>query len=160
LRINRRIELPTFEREDICEWFVCIERYFRLARVATTKKVEYAAMALTGKALTWFEWWKEQTIFLAWTRFKQYILKRFQLVATTNPIGPLLEVKQHDIVMKYREEFELAAQNQWSLGQDTLMEIFMNGQKEEIKTKINMADFETLTDIMNKATVIEAHNNA
>jgi len=65
LRINRRIELPTFEREDICEWFVCIERYFRLARVATTKKVEYAAMALTGKALTWFEWWKEQTIFLA-----------------------------------------------------------------------------------------------
>jgi len=40
------------------------------------------------------------------------------------------------------------------------MEIFMNGQKEEIKAKINMADFETLTDIMNKATVIEAHNNA
>ena len=121
MRINRRIELPTFKGEDICEWLVCIERYFRLARVTTVKKMEYAAMTLTGKTLTWFEWWEEQTAFPTWTRFKQHILKRFQPVVATNPIGPLLGVQQHDTVMQYREEFELAAQNQPSLGQDTLM---------------------------------------
>jgi len=63
LGINRRIELPTFEGEDICEWLVCIEHYFPLARVATAKKLEYAALTLTGKTLTWFEWWEEQTAF-------------------------------------------------------------------------------------------------
>jgi len=62
--------------------------------------------------------------------------------------------------MQYREEFELVARNQQSLGQDTLMGIFMNGLKEEIKAKMNIVDFETLTDIMDKSTVIEAHNNA
>jgi len=40
------------------------------------------------------------------------------------------------------------------------MGIFMNGQKEEIKAEMNIADFETLTGIMDKATVIEARNNA
>jgi len=122
--------------------------------------MEYAAMTLTGKTLTWFEWWEEQTAFPTWTRFKQHILKRFQPVVATNPIGPLLGVQQHDTVMQYREEFELAAQNQPSLGQDTLMWIFMNGQKEEIKAEMNIVDFETLTDIMDKATTIEARNNA
>jgi len=160
LGINRRIELPTFEGEDICEWLVRIERYFQLARVATAKKLEYVAMSLTEKALTWFEWWEEQTPFPTWTQFKQDILKRFQPVAAANPIGPLLEVKQHDTVMQYREEFELAARNQRSLEQDTLMRIFKNGLKEEIKAEMNIADFETLTDIMGKATVIEARNNA
>jgi len=38
LGINQRIELPTLEGEDICEWLVCIERYFRLARVTTAEK--------------------------------------------------------------------------------------------------------------------------
>jgi len=64
LGINRRIELPTFEEEDICKWLICIECHFRLARVATVEKLEYAAMTLIGKALTWFEWWAEQTPFL------------------------------------------------------------------------------------------------
>jgi len=50
--------------------------------------------------------------FSTWTRFKQDILKRFQPVAAANLIGSLLEVKQHHIVMQYREEFELAARNQ------------------------------------------------
>jgi len=47
----------------MCEWLVSIEGYFLLARVATAKKLEYVAIALTGKALTWFEWWEEQTAF-------------------------------------------------------------------------------------------------
>jgi len=62
--------------------------------------------------------------------------------------------------MQYREEFELAPQNQRSLGQDTLMGTFMNRLNEEIKTEMNIADFETLTNIMDKATVIKARNNA
>jgi len=86
LEIKCRIELPTFEREDMCEWLVYIECYFRLARVATAERLEYATVALTGKALTWFEWWGEQTPFPTWTRFKQDILKRFQPVVAANPI--------------------------------------------------------------------------
>jgi len=54
--MNRKIELPIFERDDVSEWLVHIECYFRVAEVATNDKVEYAAMALTGEALTWFEW--------------------------------------------------------------------------------------------------------
>ena len=41
---------------------------------------------------------------------------------------------------------------------DTLMGIFMNALKEEIKAEINIVDFETLTDIMDKATIIKACN--
>jgi len=63
LGINRRIELSTSEGEDICEWLVCIEHYFRLARVATAEKLEYETMALTGKAIIWFEWSEEQIPF-------------------------------------------------------------------------------------------------
>jgi len=55
---------------------------------------------------------EEQTPFPTWTRFKQDILKGFQPVVAANPIRSLLEVKQHDTVMQYREEFELAPRNQ------------------------------------------------
>jgi len=61
--------------------------------------------------------------------------------------------------MQYQEKFKLAARSQRSLGQDNLMGIFVNGQKEEIKVEMNIADVETLMDIMDKATVIEARNN-
>ena len=106
---------------------------FSVSLSSNCRKAGICRLALTGKALTWFEWWEEQTFFLTWTRFIQDILKRFQPVVTTNPIGPLLKVKQHDTVMQYQEEFELIARNQQSLGQDTLMKFFINGLKEEIK---------------------------
>ena len=87
-------------------------------------------------------------------------IKKISTSSGSKPYRTTLEVKQHDTVMQYREEFELAARNQRILGQDTLMEIFMNGQKEEIKAEINIVDFKTLTEIIDKATVIEARNNA
>ena len=157
---NRRVELPVFDGDDVNEWLVRIERYFRVAQIATNDKVEYAAMALTGKALTWFEWWEDQTQFHSWTRFRQDLLKRFLPGAAGHPLGPLLSVKQNNTAIQYREEFELAARSHRNLGQEILSGIFWNGLKEEVKAELKVTKFETLADLMDQAIAIEARNSA
>jgi len=157
---NRRVELPVFDGDDVNEWLVRIERYFQVAQIATNDKVEYAAMALTGKALTWFEWWEDQTQFHSWMRFRQDVLKRFLPGAAGHPLGPLLSVKQNNTTIQYREEFELAARSHRNLGQEILSGIFWNGLKEEVKAELKVTKFETLADLMDQAIAIEARNSA
>ncbi|KAL1350524.1 hypothetical protein AAHE18_06G030600 [Arachis hypogaea] len=75
---NRRVELPMFDGDDVCGWLVQIERYFRLTHITSREKLDYVMLAFHGEALTWLEWWEENTPFFSWRRFKQDLLRRFQ----------------------------------------------------------------------------------
>ncbi|QHN79119.1 Isoprene synthase [Arachis hypogaea] len=63
VEVKRRVELLSFEGEDVCGWLVKIERYFRMAQIQSGEKLDYVTLAFSGEALTWIEWWEEQTPF-------------------------------------------------------------------------------------------------
>jgi len=70
-----------------------IDRFFRVSKISVGEKLDYAVLGLMGEALTWFEWWEAQSTFHTWLRFKQDLLKRFELGAASNPLASLLQVK-------------------------------------------------------------------
>ncbi|XP_072059552.1 uncharacterized protein [Arachis hypogaea] len=156
----RKLDLPVFSGEDPNGWLVRMERYFRVIGVVLAQRLDFATMALEGEALTWFEWWEEYTPFQTWRRFKEDLLKRFQPGAALNPMAPLLEVKQVEDVAQYRREFEAAARTQRNLGIEALMCIFVNGLKKEIQAELEVAQFDNLPALMDRAMAIEWRNQA
>ncbi|RYR47912.1 hypothetical protein Ahy_A07g033898 [Arachis hypogaea] len=88
------------------------------------------------------------------------LLKRFQPGAALNLMAPLLEVKQVEDVAQYRREFEATAQTQKNLGTEALMCIFANGLKKEIQVELEVARFDYLPALMDRATAIEWRNQA
>jgi len=153
---NRRVEIPPFDGSDASGWLVRIDRYFRVSGIPVSEKLEYAVLALHGEALTWFEWWESQSSFHTWLRFKQDVLRRFEPGAASNPLAPLLRVRQTGSVMEYRRDFELAARSHKHLGSDTLLCMFHEGLKPTIKSEISVDEFENLQAMMDKAMVLEA----
>jgi len=124
------------------------------------EKLEYVVLALHGEALMWFEWWESQSTFHTWLRFKQDLLKRFEPRAASNPLAPLLKVKQTGSVMEYCQDFELAARSHRHLGSDTLLCLFHEGLKPTIKSEIAVDEFENLQGMMDRDMVLEARNLA
>jgi len=157
---NRRVEIPPFDCSDASGWLVWIDRFFRISGIPVGEKLEYVVLALHGKALTWFEWWESQTSFHTWLRFKQDLLKRFELGAASNPLAPFLKVKQTGSIMDYRHDFELAARSHRHLSGDILLCIFHEGLKPIIKSEMKVDEFENLQAMMDRAMVLEARNVA
>jgi len=88
-----KLEDPTFDGADTNECLVRMDCFFRVSDILVGEKLDYAVLGLIGEALTWFEWWKAQSAFNTWLRFKQDLLKCFELGVTSNPLMLLLQVK-------------------------------------------------------------------
>ena len=125
-----------------------------------SEKLEYVVLALHGEALTRFEWWEAQSSFHTWLCLKQDLLRRFKLGAASNPLAPLLKVRQVGSIMDYRREFELAARSHRNLGGETLICMFHEGLKPTISSEMAVTEFENLQAMMDRAMVLEARNLA
>jgi len=131
-----------------------------VSNIPVGEKLDYAVLGLMGETLMWFEWWKTQSTFHTWLRFKHDLLKRFEPGAVSNPLVPMLQVKQTGSVMKYRHDFELAARSHRNLGGETVLCMFHEGLKPMIKSKLDVVEFESLQALMDCATIVEARNLA
>ena len=158
--MGRKMDLPIFSDDDAHGWLVRAERYFRVAQISLRDRLDLVLVAMEGEALTWFEWWEEQTEFPSWRRFKEDLLRRFQPGEAQNPMGALLDVKQTGSVMQYRREFELVARTKKNIDLEILMCIFMNGLKKEVRAKMTVGEFRNLTAMMDRALELEQRNLA
>jgi len=61
--------------------------------------------------------------------------------------------------MEYRRDFELVARSHRNLGGETLC-MFHEGLKPMIKSKLDVAEFESLQAWMDRAMVVEVRNLA
>jgi len=62
--------------------------------------------------------------------------------------------------MEYRHDFELVARSHRNLGGETLLRMFHKGLKPMIKSKLDVAEFESLQALMDSAMVVETRNLA
>jgi len=47
--------------EDAYGWIVRVERYFKLNLVEEEEKLYAVLIALEDRALSWYQWWEEQS---------------------------------------------------------------------------------------------------
>jgi len=155
---GRKLKIPIFRGDDAYGWIVRAERYFKLNMVHDDEKLDAVVIALEDKALSWFQWWEEQSPELNWEEFKGALIRRFQLGLVQNPFGPLLSIKQTSSVMKYRERFERESAPLKKEERIMLKGIFLNGLKEEIQAELKLYATGSLEELMDKALLLEEKN--
>lgn len=75
-----------------------------------------------------------------------------------NPFELLLSLKQVGTVDKYVEEFEKYVGAIREIDQEFAKGIFLNGLKEEIQVEVRLFELKSLTDVIQKALMIEQEN--
>ena len=73
------------------------------------KRLEVILMAMEGKALSWYQWWENNSVNPIWEGFKIVVIRKFQSLMVQNPYELLLGLKQMTTVEEFREKFELYA---------------------------------------------------
>ncbi|KAJ1404610.1 CLU domain [Sesbania bispinosa] len=74
----RKLEIPLFSGDDVYVWVSRVERYFNLKGVLEQERLQAVMVALEGKALSWFCWWRLCVSNPSWEDFKAAIIRRFQ----------------------------------------------------------------------------------
>ncbi|KAJ1410633.1 Retrotransposable element Tf2 [Sesbania bispinosa] len=74
----RRLEIPLFSGDDAYGWVNRVERYFNLKGVLEQERLQAVKVAMEGKALSWFRWWKFCNSNPLWEDFKAVVINRIQ----------------------------------------------------------------------------------
>ncbi|KAJ1429986.1 hypothetical protein SESBI_08052 [Sesbania bispinosa] len=74
----RRLEIPLFSGDDAYGWANGVERYFNLKGVLEHERLQAVMVAMEGKTLSWFRWWRLCVSNPSWEDFKAAIIRRFQ----------------------------------------------------------------------------------
>lgn len=94
-----------------------------------------------------------------WEEFKVVVMRRFQPGLLHNPMGPLLSLKQKGSVVEYMEKFEMLVAPLRREERIMLDSIFLNGLKEEIQAELKLHESQSLSDLMDRALLIEEKND-
>ena len=154
----QKLEIPLFYGEDAFSWLDRIERYFAVKGVRKEQWLYAAKVAIGGKAITWFRWWEENTMFQSWPIFKNVVTKRFHPELVQNPFEVMLDMKQKGTVHDFRKKFELYSSTLHMTERRYLVGIFLNGLKDEVRAKLKLHIFNTLDKLMDLAELVESHN--
>ncbi|KAJ1397013.1 CLU domain [Sesbania bispinosa] len=66
----RKLEIPLFSGDDVYEWVSRVERYFNFKGVLEQERLQAVMVAMEGKALSWFHWWRLCVSNPSWEDFK------------------------------------------------------------------------------------------
>ena len=75
-----------------------------------------------------------------------------------NPFEQLLSLKQTGTVEEFVEDFEKYVGALRTIDQEFVRGIFLNGLKEELQAEVKLYDLHSLSEIIQKALLIEQKN--
>ncbi|KAJ1440425.1 CLU domain [Sesbania bispinosa] len=74
----RKLEIPLFSGDDAYGWVKRVERYFNLKGVLEQERLQAVMVAIEGKTLYWFRWWRFCRSNPSWEDFKVAVISKFQ----------------------------------------------------------------------------------
>ncbi|KAJ1415931.1 Peroxidase, active site [Sesbania bispinosa] len=74
----RRLEILLFSGDDAYGWVNRVERYFNLKGVLEQERLQAVMVAMEGKTLSWFRWWRFCRSNPSWEDFKAAVISKFQ----------------------------------------------------------------------------------
>lgn len=144
-------EVTIFNGEDVFGWTNQVEGHFQFKEMSDAEKLQAVMVAMEGKALTWYKWWKFCAQNPTWDDFKSAVIQRFQPSMLQSPFELLLSLKQTGTVEEYRDQFELYAGPLKYTKPVYLKVIFSKGLKEGIRDELKLHPLEGLSEMMDYA---------
>jgi hypothetical protein len=151
-----RLEFRTFDgKDDSLPWLNRCETFFRGQSTPEERRVWYAAMHLTGAAKLWYARLELMAGRPSWRRFAQLVQQRFRPPMTDSPLGELVRLCRAGTVDDYTDQFLALACRDADLSDHQLVQIYMAGLVNPLKTDVALRRPATLDDAIMLARVYE-----
>ncbi|GJY62446.1 retrotransposon gag domain, retroviral aspartyl protease, partial [Tanacetum coccineum] len=154
-----KIEFPVFSGGDPRGWRSKAEKYFRFYNTLDEEKVDVAAMHLEGDALDLYSWMSAEHEIIYWEELINVLQKHFGPPEFQNPDEYLCSIKQTGSVHEYRQEFARRSARISNWPDHCLLEVFLNGLKDELKADVRIHKPRTLYKAMSLALEFESKIN-
>nr|GEV40358.1 retrotransposon Gag domain, retroviral aspartyl protease [Tanacetum cinerariifolium] len=149
------IDFSIFSGGDPRGWLLKAEKYFRCYQIPDEEKAEIASMHLERDALDLYSWLSDgQVIF--WEELVQAFTKNFGPAEFQNPHEFLCSIKQTRSVQEYRQEFTKRSSRVSNWPNNSLLGVFINGLKDEIKSDVRIHKPRTVYSAMSLALEFES----
>ena len=150
------MEFPKFEKGDPRGWIIKAEKYFRYYQTPEELKVDVASMYLEGEALDLFAWINSERPLIDWDDLVRLFQENFGPTEFQNPDEHLCGIKQTGTVHEYRQEFASRASRVLNWSEHSLLGVFLNGLKDELKADVRIQKPRSVYKAMSLATQYEA----
>lgn len=150
-----KLEVPIFTGEDVLGWLFQINHYFFFHQTPEDQRVAIAAFYMRGSALHWFQWLQATTQLSHWEEFARKIKLRFGPSSFVNHEASLFKLKQLTTIDAYLHEFECLSNRVTGLSQQSLLNCFLSGMKDDIQRELYILKPIDLHDAVGMAKLVE-----
>lgn len=138
--IIRKVELPLFDGSQPYGWIARVERFFRVGNIVGDARLHLISVSLEGPVLNWYNGEMEVEPFTDWEQFKRRMINRFCGSLEEEPGKRFFTIKQTGSIQDYVNEYEELANLVPNLDPKTLVDVFYNGLKPEMKEVIKIKE--------------------
>ncbi|KAH0661065.1 hypothetical protein KY290_027036 [Solanum tuberosum] len=149
------MDFPRFEGGDPRGWILKVEKYFCYYQTPDEHKVDIAAMYLEGDALDLFSWINRERTLLYWEELVKALQENYGPAEFQNPNEHLCSIRQTGSIQEYRKEFAKSSSRVTKWPDHSLLGVFMNGLKEELKSDVRIHKPRTVYKAMSLAMEFE-----
>ncbi|XP_039121357.1 uncharacterized protein LOC120258078 [Dioscorea cayenensis subsp. rotundata] len=155
-----KIIVPAFSGEDVMGWLFQMNHYFVFNHIPDDQRLDIATFYMAGPALQWFQWLHSTSQLSNWESFVRQIELRFGPSSFINHEARLFKLRQTSTVTAYLQEFEGLSNRVPGLSQQSLLNCFLSGLRDEIQRELYMVKPTSLHDAMGLARLVEDKCNA
>ena len=154
-----KLTCPSFDGTNPRMWIKKYNRYFDLCKIADEAKVEHASLYMIDKAQIWVFSYLSNRKHVDWEDFKFDLVVRFKDTTSANVVENFNKLYNNASLEEYVDSFEQCKselfQNGHRLSEEYLLESFIGGLKEEVKTFVKAFNPTTISYAINYARLQE-----
>lgn len=155
-----KIEVPFFSGDDVLGWLFQINHYFVFNQIPEDQRIAIAAFYMAGSARQWFQWLYSTDQLTHWDDFVRKLELRFGPSSFVNHEASLFKLKQSTTVTAFLDDFECLSTRVTGLSQQSLLNCFLSGLKEEIQRELYLLKPSNLHDAVGMAKLVEDKYNS
>lgn len=149
------IEVPFFSGENVLGWLYHINHFFTFHQIPEDQHLAIAVFYLAGPVLQWFQWLHATDQLTNWNDFDRKIEIQFGPSSFFNHEAALFKLKQSSALTAYLHDFECLSTRVTSLSQQSLLNYFLSGLRDEIQRELYLLKPSDLHDVIVMAKLVK-----
>ena len=136
---SMKMEVPKFDGSDPNGWVFQIEEFFDFHGTPETLRLRIVSFHMEGRAATWYQWMKMNSLLTTWKAFLQNLKYRFGASLYEDPQGNLSKLSQTTTVTEFQTAFEDLTNQVIGISEPLLIIFFITGLKPDIHRELLFA---------------------
>ncbi|XP_039118795.1 uncharacterized protein LOC120254848 [Dioscorea cayenensis subsp. rotundata] len=149
------IDVPLFTGENVLGWLFQMNHFFSFHQIPDDHRLPIAAFYMSGSALQWFQWLHTTDQLHHWDDFVRKLELRFGPSSFANHEAALFKLKQTSSLTAYLQEFESLSTRVVGLSQQSLLNCFLSGLREDVQRELYILKPASIHDAVGMSKLVE-----